>query len=188
MDIMKTGDAELIRKEILSINLTPLSHLIADKQYQNFFLAGPGRENFKLVAGMAAMFPGQKVFDVGTYYGLNAVAMSVCPEVKIVSYDTQERKRLTELPPNVEFKIGDFRDDADLLTSPFLFIDAEPHDGVQEQIIHDFLVEKKYRGIVIWANINCNTTIAGWWKGLDFKRSDISNAGHWAGTGLIIYE
>ena len=188
MNTLRTGDAEAIRKEILDINLSNLSDLIADAQYRNFFLAGPGRENYKLIASIASLFPGQKVFDLGTYFGLASVAMSMNPEVQVISYDTIERKRLTSLPTNITYNIGDPLTDPELLKSPFIFIDLEPHDGINEQIMHNFFVDNKYQGVVVWANINCNAAMTGWWVGLTYKRADITNAGHWAGTGLMIYE
>lgn len=188
MKTLLSGDAEAIRREILKVDLTDQSGSVIDNQYRNYFLANPGREHFMLVASIAALFPKQKVFDVGTHYGLTSLAMSMCPDVTVVSYDIQDQKRLSKLPSNVEYKYGTFWEDPEFLTAPFIFMDAEPHDGKHEQEFHDIFLKNNYRGIVLWDDVFSNPQVQGWWDKLDYKRWDLTNAGHWSGTGMIVYE
>ena len=187
MDLLLSGDSEEIRKEILSIDLQELSKHINDAQYKNYFLAGPGREHYKLIAATASLFPGKTVFDVGTHFGLSSIAMSMNPEVHVISYDILEMRRLHSTPPNITYKFGDFCEDPEVLASPFILIDVDPHDGVQEQYFHESLIEKKYRGIVMWDDINVNKDMEKWWGELRANKWDITNAGHWSGTGIIRY-
>lgn len=192
MDLLLTGDSEAIRKEIIPVNLEPLADNVNDYQYKNFFRAGPGREHYKLLSAISSLFSGKKIFDIGTHYGLSALALSTNPEVTVISYDGENQLKLNSIPPNVEFKLGDFHGDPDLLSSPFILVgNFGLHDGVQEHLIHTFFQESKYEGLVLWDNIYCNNVMTEWWNNLPistaFKKWDISNAGHWAGTGLIKY-
>jgi len=117
------------------------------------------------------------------------LAMSYSSNTKIISYDIVDFKTIRNLPKNVEYRLGDFRLDPQVLQSPFIFIDVDPHDGIQEQAFHEFFLANNYKGLVMWDDIKILGT-KSWWDSINEKsiiKIDLSQTGHWSGTGLIIY-
>lgn len=180
----------ILREDIAKINLSGVADKIDNDQYRQYFLEERGVEHYKLLAWIATLFGDSKIFDIGTHYGNSSIAMSYAKNAKVVSYDIVEMKQLNSLPENVEYKIGDFRANPEVLSSPFIFIDVDPHDGIQEKDFHQFFLKKNYKGITMWDDINVNKEMRFWWDSItepNAKKNDISLLGHWSGTGMIIY-
>lgn len=185
------GDFVTIAETLKTIDLTEKSSLIDNWSYRNYFLKEAGKEHYKLIAWVSSLFPGQTVMDIGTHYGNSSLAMSHPKDVKVVSYDIVEMKQLKQpFPTNCDYKIGDFKEDPVTLSSPFIFIDVDPHDGIQEKDFHEWFLENNYKGITLWDDINCNPAMKDWWNSVDgsvVKKMDVSELGHWSGTGMIVY-
>ena len=190
MNALIAGRVNELLPEVKKIDLFSLANKIGDFQYSGYFMKDAGIEHYKLLAYMSSLFADKTIYDIGTHYGNSSVAMSYAKDTKIVSYDIIEMKRLKSLPENVEYRIGDFREDPEVLKSPFIFVDVDPHDGIQEKDFHEFFLEKKYVGIVLWDDINANLEMKVWWDSIDetqVKKVDLSKLGHWSGTGMIVY-
>lgn len=187
IDTLKSGDLVAISLAAETTDLTTLSERIDDWQYKQYFLSQIGREHYKLLATVGALFAGNTIFDIGTHFGLSSLALSHDANIKVVSYDIIEMKRLNSLPENVEYKIGDFREDPDVLNSPFIFIDVDPHDGIQEINFHNFFLEKEYKGIVLWDDIMLNAEMLKFWNSIQNPKFNLTAAGHWSGTGVVLY-
>lgn len=185
------GKVEELLPEVQKIDLNSVCTTLANFQYRGYFLEEAGREHYKLIAYVASLFPDQTVYDIGTHFGGSSVALSTAEKTKIVSYDIVEMKQLNWLPKNVDYRIGDFRLDEEVLNSPFIFIDVDPHDGIQEKDFHKFFIDKNYNGITLWDDINANNEMRDWWAGIEetdkIKKIDLTKLGHWSGTGMIIY-
>lgn len=192
LDEFKNGNLDAVKNDVAAVDLSSVAGLIDNFQYRQYFLEAAGREHYRLISWLSSQFPNQTVMDIGTHFGNSSVAMSFDKNVKVVSYDIVEMKQLTKLPENVEYKIGDFREDPITMASPFIFVDVDPHDGVQEKNFHQFFLESQYKGITLWDDINCNDAMRDWWNSLAndsswFKKVDVTQLGHWSGTGMIIY-
>jgi hypothetical protein len=185
------GKIDDVLPDVKKINLNSVCTMLANLQYRQYFLEEAGVEHYKLLGFVASLFPGQTIYDIGTHFGGSSVALSSAAETKTVSYDIVEMKQMTSLPKNVEYKIGDFRENPDVLTAPFIFVDVDPHDGIQERDFHKFFVEKNYKGIVLWDDIRANEYMKAWWNNVEesetVKKVDLTKLGHWSGTGMIIY-
>lgn len=180
-----------IKKHLETVDLTPESSYLASPTYKQYFLREAGVEHYKLISWVASLFPNQTVMDIGTHYGNSSVAMSKSKDVTVLSYDIVEMKQLFQpFPDNCIYKTGDFREDSVTLNCPFIFIDVDPHDGIQEKDFHNFFLEKQYKGITLWDDISANIEMRKWWNGIDgtiVKKVDLTEVGHWSGTGMIIY-
>jgi hypothetical protein len=88
----------------------------------------------------------------------------------------------------VEYKIGDFRFDSELLASPFIFIDVDPHDGIQEKAFHEFFLTVRYKGITLWDDIHLTPVMEQWWNSIESHKVDLTKLGHASGTGMIVYK
>ena len=187
VDTLRSGDLVEIGAGAQPTDLKALSERINDWQYKQYFLADAGREHYKLLAAAGSLFSGNTIFDIGTHFGLSSLALSHDANVRVVSYDIVEMKRLNSLPENVTYKIGDFREDPDVLNSPFIFIDVDPHDGIQEINFHNFFLEKEYKGIVLWDDIMLNAEMLKFWNSIENPKYNLTAAGHWSGTGMVLY-
>lgn len=185
------GNIAAIKEQLASVDLTKEAEFIANWSYKQYFLKDAGVEHYKLLAWVSSLFPNQTIMDIGTHYGNSSLAMSQPKDAKLVSYDIVEMKQLFQpYPANCQYKIGDFREDPETLSSPFIFIDVDPHDGIQEKNFHEFFLSKSYKGITLWDDINANQEMRDWWYSIDGStviKIDLTEIGHWSGTGMIIY-
>lgn len=191
-DDFKNGDTDKIKEHLRSIDITRESKSIANYEYQKYFLQEPGTNHYKLLAWVSSLFPGQVVMDIGTHYGCSSLAMSHAKDTRVISYDIQDLKRVHKpWPENCEYKIGDFRTDAATLGCPLIFIDVDPHDGIQEKKFHDFFIKSLYKGIVLWDDIHLSPSMKNWWSGIkeaSVTKIDLTPVGHVSGTGMTIYD
>jgi hypothetical protein len=190
LSLLLAGETQKLLPEVQSVDLFNSSTSLSNFQYRSYYNEQAGKEHYKLLAFVASLFPSQTIYDIGTHFGGSSVALSTTAH-KVISYDIVEMKQLIVLPSNVEYKIGDFRKDPDVLNSPFIFVDVDPHDGIQERDFHSFFLESKYKGIVLWDDIRANREMHEWWSSIQesdtIKKVDLSTLGHWSGTGMIVY-
>ena len=58
------------------------------------------------------------------------------------------------------------------LSSELIFVDIDPHDGIQEATVLDFLVENDYKGIMVCDDIgghgnNFHPPMHDWWESIE---------------------
>jgi hypothetical protein len=188
-NLLTNGNIADLISELTNINLSNQLDEMLDQEYRQYLSKDAGIEHYKLLAYISSCYTGQTIYDIGTYKGTSSLAMSYSYNTKIISYDIVDFKTIRNLPKNVEYRLGDFRLDPQVLQSPFIFIDVDPHDGIQEQAFHEFFLANNYKGLVMWDDIKILGT-KPWWDSINEKsiiKIDLSQAGHWSGTGLIIY-
>ena len=74
-----------------------------------------------------------------------------------------------------------------LLSSPFIMLDTL-HTGEFEKELISVLIEKKYKGVVLCDDIYLNKEVKDFWSWVPLKKIDVSDTGHWSGTGIIIFD
>lgn len=137
---------------------------------------------------------GETIIDIGTHIGYSALAMAFNPKVNVVSYDLYDHfskmaPTTARDVPNITFLLKNCITDAQNLSqSPFIFLDVDPHDGVQEKEIINALAEAGFKGIMVCDDIYKNTEMRAFWDWVPYKKYDISKFGHWSGTGLIVFD
>lgn len=147
----------------------------------------PGREHYRLLCYIASQFNNEVIYDVGTWTGLSAICMASNPSNRVVSYDIGVFIEVNR-PLNLEFRVGDIFDEDRVLQSPFLFVDVDPHDGIFEKAFVDMLRKKKYKGLVMFDDIHLNDEMKAIWNDITEKKFDLTDVGHWSGTGAAIFE
>jgi hypothetical protein len=147
-----------------------------------------GLEPYKLYAWISTHFSNKVIFDVGTFRGHSAEALAYNKTNRVISYDIVQTNPIQV--DNVTYRIGDFRKDPELFKSPLLVIDVAPHDGIQEQQFLEFLMKRKYKGIVVWDDISYHNFpgMATFWDGIPQTKYDLTFVGHHSGTGLTVFE
>lgn len=181
---------ELVYEDINGLDLTQLSNLIKNNEHRGYFLEKAGVEHYKLIAYMSTMFENSNLIDIGTYKGNSSLAMSYNSSNKVHSFDLNELKDLHGLPINVTYYIDDvlgetYRDL--ILSSPFISLDTF-HDGTFEKQFHLYLRENNYIGYLLLDDIKLNNEMKEYWNWIEEEKYDVSNFGHWSGTGLVIFK
>jgi hypothetical protein len=152
-----------------------------------YFHLNSGKEHYRLLAYVSTLYNNQVIFDVGTNKCMSALALSYNKSNKIKTYDII--KLLPENPAvdNIEYILGDSTKDSDLMNCPLIFLDVD-HDGIYEDIFYDHLKSINWKGILILDDIHLNDEMRNFWNRIEEKKYDITNIGHWSGTGLVVFE
>ena len=124
------------------------------------------------------------VFDIGTYRGNSAIAMSSAK--KVISYDVENLRKVKK-PSNVTFKIGNALEDPDLLKADVILLDTY-HDGTFEKQVYDFLTEKSYKGILLVDDTRLNKEMMTFWASITHVKEDLTSIGHYSGTGVVYFD
>jgi hypothetical protein len=82
-------------------------------------------------------------------------------------------------------------DGFDLLeTEPWdiIFIDVDPHDGVQERKMISKLIDMNFNGILLLDDIHLNPEMQSFWDWIPVGRKvDLTSFGHFSGTGAVLF-
>ena len=144
-------------------------------------------EHYKLLAHLVNNLRNTVVYDIGTYRGLSAIAMASNPHNKVISYDIENFLECM-IPANVEFKIDDCYLDEGILKSPLISLDVDPHDGEFEKKFIAFLTANNYKGTVICDDIHLSPQMQDFWDSVTLTKYDVTEFGHYSGTGMIIFD
>lgn len=158
---------------------------IKDNRHKNQFYSD--KEHYGLLSTISKEYDNVRIYDIGTYKGLSALALSSNPKNLIISYDIDyyvEVKR----PENVEFRLGNFYHDVEMLKSPLIVFDIDPHNGIDERNFVDNLIKVKYKGTVIFDHIHLDQGMQKFWDSITQEKYDLTNIGHWSGTGMVIFK
>ena len=147
-----------------------------------------GQSEYRLYAWLSSQFNNSVILDVGTRTGGSALALSYNDSNQVISYDLMEQGASQIQKENITFKIQDFREDdtLDWKRISIIMIDVDPHDGVQEVEMMEFLKEKNWKGIMLLDDIG-----PGWpevqdmWDAIEEPKIDVTEVGHMSGTGLV---
>jgi len=148
-------------------------------------------EHYKLLSYLSDLFEDELILDLGTRDGLSALSLSWNKKNSVITYDLEpkpeEMNSFESLIPNCEFKqMNIFDEDVEILKkAKLIFLDLDPHDGIQELRFMQILEEIEYKGIVICDDIEWFQKMKKWWNGITQKKYNITNYGHGSGTGLI---
>ncbi|MEJ2157940.1 MAG: hypothetical protein P8X96_21635 [Desulfobacteraceae bacterium] len=176
----------LSRSAISRIDLKPLSQHAACPEYRGYFLNTGFVEHYQLLAYLSTRFNDATLFDIGTLKGYSALALSFNPANRVISYDIKDFKELSkpEKLANIEYRIGNALQDPELVSSPLILLDTE-HNGVFENQVYSFLKQNHYKGLLVLDDINLNDAMKRFWHAIDLPKEDLTDIGHWSGTGIV---
>lgn len=158
-----------------------------------YFYKNSGSEHYRLLTYISSLYNNEILFDVGTNYCLSALALAHNKNNKIKSYDIIDKinidfkKEKLDLIDNLEFVIGDFTTDEYLKNCSFIFLDVD-HDGSYENFSYSYLKEINWKGLLLLDDINLNIHMSKFWNNISEKKYELTNIGHWSGTGLVFFE
>ena len=174
------------RSRIEQIDLQRFSKHIINTEHRNYFFDTAFKEHYRLIAYLSTLFNDATVFDIGTNLGYSAVALSYNANNRVVSYDIVECKQMghPEELTNIEYCIGDVLQDPRLLSASLIMLDTN-HDGAFEMEFYEFLKQNAYRGFLFLDDIHLNATMKSFWEQITEPKDDLTEFGHWSGSGLV---
>jgi hypothetical protein len=106
----------------------------------------------------------------------------------VVSYDIAEFKELNAAGQltRIEYRLGDVLSDTRLLSAPLIMLDTD-HDGSFERVVYDFLKKHHYRGWLFLDDIHLNAAMIRFWNDISEPKEDLTDLGHWSGSGLVAF-
>jgi hypothetical protein len=181
---------EIVYEDVNSIDLLELSKLVKNDEHRGYFLDVVGKEHYKLIAYFSTLFDNSNLLDIGTNRGCSSLAMSYNITNKVHSFDLYELKELHNWSTNITYYIDNILKDEYknlVLSSSFILVDTF-HDGSFEREFHNYLKDVGYVGYLILDDIKLNNEMIDYWNSIQEEKYDISDFGHWSGTGLVIFK
>lgn len=152
-----------------------------------YFHLESGKEHYRLLIYISTLYNNEVIFDVGTNKCMSALALSYNKSNKIKSFDIVKLLPENPLVDNIEYIIGDSTKDTELNNCSIIFLDVD-HDGSYENIFYDYLKSINWKGILILDDIHLNQPMKEFWNKISEEKHDITNIGHWSGTGLVLFK
>ena len=166
---------------------------------EHWFFMKSGKEHYRLLCHISSLYDDVTFIDIGTWVGSSALGLGYNKNNKVISFDIIRQQRDTQgimvnvdgiiTDENIKFEIGNVLEynKEVILNSPFMMLDTK-HDGVFEQEFFDFLVKENYNGIVLFDDIHLNSQMKNFWSNIELEKYDITNIGHWSGTGVVVFK
>lgn len=158
----------------------------------NFISEKSGQNHYRLLAYISTLFQNKKLLDIGTFRGWSALALGYNKSNTVISYDVCDSffpKDPAQCKENIEYRVGNFLDDKDLiLETPFIFLDVDPHDGIQEAVIFTKLSEIGFRGVVMLDDIHYFEGMNKFYNNLTQRKIDLTNIGNSKGSAIVYFE
>ena len=188
---MPTVTEKTIKLDKDAIKSLDISDLAKQSLNANDWLTA-GQSEYRLYAWLSTQFNNTTILDVGTRTGGSALALSYNETNNVMSYDLQEQGASSGISKsNVQFNIKDFREDdtLDFDNISIIMLDVDPHDGVQEEEMFEWLEEKGWKGIVLLDDIGPQwPEIEDFWNRITYPKLNVTEVGHMSGTGLVNFD
>ena len=190
------------------------SHILATSPHEYF-----QARYYVILAHLSTYFNDSILIDLGTNKGESAAALSYNKSNVVYTYDilpNDEAIQRVQEEGNIRYIIGDCIganwsgmamlpnvnpkvDKEIFLSSKLIFLDVDPHDGVQENKVLNFLIDNNWKGIMVCDDIgmgleaekeDSHPQMRKWWNSVESAKYNISS-NHYAsgtGTGIICFD
>ena len=185
----------IYRTDLDALDTSYYNSFVSDTNSELFGKAG--YEHYKLLSYLSSKFNNATILDIGTHMGHSALALSYNTTNVIHSFDIVDNVvPAIKNVPNAQFHQADLfnKEVFDkwapvILQCPFIFLDVDPHNGHMETTFLGYLKELKYVGFVVCDDIWYFKEMRNhfWYKVEDKYRYDLTDLGHWSGTGIITF-
>ena len=155
-----------------------------------------GKESYRLLSYISTLFNNSTIVHVGSFVG-SSLALSYNKTNNVLWFDLNENKSpILDVINNIEHHTDNVFDDEvqekwkhEILNSPFIFLDVEPHLGTIEYIFYEFLKKNNYQGFVLFDDVWYFEDMRNkfWYKIPDEFRYDLTDLGHWSGSCIVTF-
>ena len=199
------------------MNFDLRENIIEQTSYKAF---GVDHEHYHaILAHLSTYFNDSIIVDLGTHRGGSAAALSYNKSNKVYTFDITPTKEAVELFKEDEYKnityiignciennwfgqpLGPFSEKPSeplksekeiFLSSELIFLDIDPHDGVQEPQVLDFLITNNWKGVMVCDDIgHQHPPMHDWWNSIELPTYTVRNkyGSHGGqGTGIICFD
>ena len=179
-----------------------------------------GKEHYKLLCVISSQIDNGIIIDIGTHHGNSAIALgynlykninNICNRPLLYTFDIKDfranscKKFMNNYSVHYSLEnvfncnIRDKYKNA-LLESKLIIIDIDPHNGVLEYELYNWLFENNYKGLILFDDIYLTQghvangyepstqSMEIFWNKIPNKyKLDLTHIGHWSGTGLVSF-
>ena len=173
---------------------------------------------YAILVHLSTYFTDSVIVDLGTNRGGSAAALSYNRSNEVYTFDiaiNDEAISLFEQYENITYLIGNciennwhgqpqinppglrirpLKSEKEIfLSSELIFLDIDPHDGVQEPQVLDFLITNDWKGIMVCDDIgghsnNFHPRMRDWWNSIELTTYNIvKKYASDTGTGIICF-
>lgn len=175
---------KLVKNEIKNVELNYFNNLMIDFSYLKNY-----NEHYRLLTYISYQYINELIIDAGTCQGHSCLALAQNRNNLIRTYDivSKDIHYITDNYMNVIKKILDINLEIDsiLESAKIILLDIDPHDGITEIQFYNKLLNTNFKGFLICDDININDDMKKFWNSIDKEKYDISDIGHWSGTGIV---
>jgi len=175
-----------------------------------------GIEHYKLLCSISQQINNGIIIDIGTHHGNSTISLaySLTHSSNNLIYSFDIKNLLQDScgrffnDYNVNYLLENIFDENIrnnykniLLSSSLIMIDIDPHNGILEYEMYLWLKDNNYKGIILYDDLylkkghignNYNETSHNmkdfWDKIPENEKIDLTNIGHWSGTGLVCFD
>jgi hypothetical protein len=147
-----------------------------------------GQSEYRLYSYLSTFFNNSTILDIGTRSGGSALALSYNDSNQVISYDLVDHGANSIQKSNITWKIMNFMEDETIDWSKvsIIVIDVDPHDGIQERVMMDWLRNKNWKGILLHDDIGpLWPETQNMWEEIPEEKFDVIHLGHLSGTGIV---
>jgi hypothetical protein len=187
----------ITRDDLNALDFNNTYKSIVFNEPNNDFYEKPGKEHYQLLSYFSTLFNNSNIIDIRTHIGYSALALSYNKSNTVYSFDIMDRvDENIKNTENIKFCSDNLfeRETADkwkeiILSCPFIFLDVHPHNGTMELELLNYIKEIGYSGFIICDDIWFFKEMRDnfWYKIEDKYRYDLTDIGHWSGTGIITF-
>jgi len=170
---------------------------------------------YVILAHLSTYFSESVLIDLGTHTGESAAALSYNKSNIVYTYDIEHQAaaaQRVEEEKNIRYIIGNCinddwsgfagfpgvepKSDKEIfLSSELIFLDIDPHNGIQEDKVLNFLLSNNWAGIMVCDDIgmgleegkqNAHPPMRDWWQSINLPKYNISSNHYSSGTGTGI--
>jgi len=131
--------------------------------------------------------------ELGTRAGTGTLALSHNQTNKVITYDIKDFVKGRISRPNIEFRIENILTSDEkmkiLLGAELVFLDVDPHNSVQEQVVSNYLINNNYKGTLLCDDISIPKKypeMIRWWNSIPITKYDLTEIGYKShGLGLV---
>ena len=170
---------------------------------------------YAILAHLSTYFTDSVIVDLGTSRGGSAAALSYNKSNEVYTFDitiNDEAISLFEQYENITYLIGNciennwsgqpqifppglrirpLKSEREIfLSSELIFLDVDPHDGIQERHVLDFLITNDWKGIMVCDDIgHQHPPMHDWWNSIELPTYTIRNKyAAFKGTGIVCFD
>ena len=204
-------------KKIYNKDTMNITYSFIIEKFGNEFGMAPAYCYYAILSQLSTYFNNSVIVDLGTLRGESAVALAYNKSNKVYTYDISHSEEAADIFKKEEFQnikyiLGNCIEDnwsgmamlegvlpktdkEIFLSSELIFMDIDPHTGVQEDKVLNFLISNNWKGIMVCDDIgtgrelgkeNSHPGMRDWWNTINLPKYNISKNYYAAGTGTGI--